>query len=176
MLLGMEAHALSMVTGQRAQIVCLQARTAMLVPKFAPKAGAVAHSFRERCLGYEEMAHWAPAMCNDDARLDALRQFVETMDIRFQASVNVYQTFRNANLEGEATIPIWQQADDYVTDIRKALLKSDKVDGDRAATRQQNAYLAVPEGPSSKLEAGGGACQTPGRSGFPQDGGHPPTA
>jgi len=83
MLLGMEAHALSTVTGQRAQIVCLQARTAMLVPKFAPKAGATAHSFLERCLGYEKMARWAPATCNDDARLDVLRQFVDTMDIRF---------------------------------------------------------------------------------------------
>jgi len=83
MLLGMEAHALSTVTGQRAQIVCLQARTAMLVPTFAPKAGAAAHSFLERCLGYEEMARWAPAACNDDARLDVLHQFVDTMDVRF---------------------------------------------------------------------------------------------
>jgi len=153
MLLGMEAHALSTVTGQRAQIVCLQARTAMLVPKFAPKAGAAAHSFRERCLGYEEMARWAPATCSDDARLDVLRRFVDTMDIRFQNSVNVYQTIRNADLEGEATIPSGQQADDYVTDIRKALLAADKVDRGRAATRQQNACLALLEGPSSKQES-----------------------
>jgi len=155
MLLRMEAHAKSTMTGQRAQIVCLQARTAMLVPKFAPKAGAAAHShsFHERCLGYEEMARWAPATCNDDDRLDVLRRFVDTMDIPFQNSVNVYQTIRNADLDGEATIPSGQQADDYVTDIRKALLKSDKVDRDRAATRQQNACLAVLEGPSFKQEA-----------------------
>jgi len=153
MLLGMEAHAKSTVTGQRAQIVCLQARTAMLVPKFAPKAGAAANSFRERYLGYEEMARWAPATCNDDDRLNVLRRFVDTMEIRFQNSVNVFQTIRNADLDGEATIPSGQQADDYVTDIRKALLKSDKVDRDRAATRQQNDCLAVLEGPSSKQEA-----------------------
>jgi len=152
MLLGMEAHALSTVTGQQAQIVCLQARTAMLVPKFAPKAGAAAHSILEHCLGYEEMARWAPAACNDDARLDVLRQFVDTMDVRFQNSVNVYQTFRNAALVGEAIIPSGQQADDYVTDIRKALLAADKVDRGRAATRQQNAFLAVLDGPSSKQE------------------------
>jgi len=39
-----------------------------------------------------------------------------------------------------------------VTDIRKALLKSDEVDRGRAATKQQNACLAVLDGPRSKQE------------------------
>jgi len=152
MLLGLEKHALSMMTGQRSHIVGLQACAAILVPKFAPKAGDAAHSLFERCLGWGELAHWSPITCNDDARLEVLRQFVSTLDGRFRTSIRVYKTIRNAAIKGEAIIPSGQQADDYESDIRKALLASDNEDRATAANRQQSACLALLDGTSSKQE------------------------
>jgi len=154
MLLGMEKYALLMVTGQRAHIIFLQASAAMLVLRFAPKAGDAAHSFLERSLGWVEIARWAPGACNDDARYDVLRQFVMKLDERSKSktSIKVYQTFRKASITGCAIIPSGQRADEYETDIRLALLALDEEDCAMATNKQQNAYMALLVGPSSKQE------------------------
>ena len=153
MLLGMEAHAQSMVTGQRAHIIYLQASEVMLVPKFAPKAGDAAHSFEERRLGYQQIAQWAPDACNGDARYDVLHQFVARMEERFRCSVKIYQTYRRAS-SGAAIIPIGRRADEYETDIRQALLALalDEEDRAMATNKEQDAIMARLDPPSSKQE------------------------
>jgi len=120
MLLGMEAYARSMVNGQRANIIYiyLQAKEQIIVPKFAPKPGNAAHSFEERCLSYQEMAR--PLACNGNARHDVLREFVSRMDPRLSNSVKIYQMCRSAS-SGAAIIPTERQADEYETDIFRAL-------------------------------------------------------
>jgi len=128
----------------------------MLVPEFAQKAGVAAHSFRERCLGYGEMARWAPGACNDDDRLDVFRQFVDTMDERFRTSIRVFQTIRIAAIKGEDIILSGQQADNYETDIRKALLASEKW-----TVAEQQPGSRMPAWPCSTGPASSGSWSSP---------------
>jgi len=90
MLLALEALARSMATGQRAHIIYLQASKAVLVPLFKPTAGNAAHSFNVRCLGYREIARWAPGSCDSDAYVQVLSKLVHKSDERIKNSIEIF--------------------------------------------------------------------------------------